>query len=142
MLFISPQKLFSFSRYFTPCHDLLDMQITRRGLISKFMTLQPGWEAIAIHILTSTSRNSGNQAIKFGELIGYNTINILFEMSYKKFGGEIIIRSSSEKSKSSISLYCNVINSKIKLIFQTKVLYISDGRCTEFDIYYLILYLF
>ena len=67
------------------------------------MTSQPGWEAIAIHILNSTSKNRGNQAIKFGELIGYNTF--LLQTSYKKFGGEIIIRSSSEKSKSSISLY-------------------------------------
>ena len=66
------------------------------------MTSQPGWEAIAIHILNSTSKNRGNQAIKFGELIGYNTF--LLQTSYKKFGGEII-RSSSEKSKSSISLY-------------------------------------
>ena len=43
------------------------------------MTSQPGLQAIAIHILPSTSQNKGNQSIKFGQLIEYNKRNIFAE---------------------------------------------------------------
>ena len=48
MLFISPQKLFSFSRHLIFCLDFLGMLesdlilIRKIELISNFMTLQPG----------------------------------------------------------------------------------------------------
>ena len=46
MLFISPQKLFSFSRYLSFCLDFLVMYrnglIKKIRLISNFMTSQPG----------------------------------------------------------------------------------------------------
>ena len=39
------------------------------------MTLQPGLQAIAIHILANVSQSKGNQTMKFGQLIEYNKIN-------------------------------------------------------------------
>ena len=42
--------------------------------------------------------------MKFGQLIEYNTRNIVLEKSYIKCGGETIPRRFSEKSKLSISL--------------------------------------
>ena len=73
MLFISPQKLFSFSRYLSFYLDFLIMY--QKGLIKKiwlipnFMMSHPGEKAILIHTLPNISRSKGNQAIKFGQLI-------------------------------------------------------------------------
>ena len=43
-------------------------------LISKLMMSQPGKRTR--HILPNISRSKGNQAMKFGQVIGYNRINI------------------------------------------------------------------
>ena len=56
------------------------------------MTSQPGWQTIAIHILTNISRSKGNQAMKFGQLTEYNLRNISIEKSYTKCVGETIPR--------------------------------------------------
>ena len=61
------------------------------------MTSQPGWQAIAIHILPNISRSEGNQTMKFGQLIEYNMRNIFVENSYTKCGGEPIPRLFSKK---------------------------------------------
>ena len=61
------------------------------------MTLQPGSQAIAIHIFTNISRSKGNQAMKFGQLIEYNMKNIFLEKSYTKCGRETIPRPFSKK---------------------------------------------
>ena len=50
--------------------------IKKIRLISKFMTSQPHKERITIHILLNIPRIKGNRAMKFGQLIEYNTINI------------------------------------------------------------------
>ena len=42
------------------------------GLISKFMTSQPGKQLIAIHILLNISRSRAKQTMKFGQLMEYN----------------------------------------------------------------------
>ena len=47
------------------------------GLIPTFMSSQPRKQTITIHILLSITRNKGNQAIKFGQLTGYNVRNVL-----------------------------------------------------------------
>ena len=47
----------------------------------KFMTSQSGQQTIAIHILTNISRNIGNQAMKFCQVIEYNMSNFYFETS-------------------------------------------------------------
>ena len=36
------------------------------------MTLQPGQETVAIHILPNISQSRGNKTMKFGQLIEYN----------------------------------------------------------------------
>ena len=41
----------------------------------------------------------GNQAITFGQLIEHNIRNIFVEKSYKKCGGETILRPFSKKLK-------------------------------------------
>ena len=75
------------------------------------MTSQPGYQTSAIHIFTNISRNKGNQAIEFGQLIEYNMRNIFLEKSYTKFSRKTIPRPISKKSKFSISLdhYCKVL---------------------------------
>ena len=50
------------------------------------------------------SKSTGNQTIKFSQLIEHNIRNILLEKSYAKCGGETIPRPFSKKSKLSISL--------------------------------------
>ena len=47
------------------------------------MTLQPGKQTTAIHILTNMSRNKGNQTVKFGQL---SMSNIFLEKSSTKCG--------------------------------------------------------
>ena len=68
------------------------------------MTLQPGQQAIAIHILSNISRNKDNQTMKFGQIVEYNMRNIFVEKLYTKCGGEAIPKPFSKKSKLSISL--------------------------------------
>ena len=70
MLFISPQKLFFFSRYLNFCLDLLIMKkndlIRKLRLILKFMTSQAGQKTITpVLILPNISRSKDNQTIKF-----------------------------------------------------------------------------
>ena len=110
MLFISPSKLFLFSRYLNFCLDFLVMSknalIRKTRLISKFMTSQPGYQTtIAIHILTNISRSKSNQAMKFGQLIEHNMRNIFLKKSYTKCGGDTIPRPFSKILKLSISLH-------------------------------------
>ena len=59
-------------------------------IISKSVTSQPGYETITMHILPNVSRNKGNQAIEFGELIEYDMRNIFVEKSYTRCAGETI----------------------------------------------------
>ena len=108
MLFISPQKLFSFSRYLSFCLDFLilylNVLIRKIKLISKFMTSQPSKQTVIIHVLPSILRNKDNQAMKFGQLKEYNMKNIFFEKPYTQCGEETSPRSFSEKLKLSTSL--------------------------------------
>ena len=108
MPFISPENLFSFSRYLYICLDFLAMQkidlINKVRLLSKFMTSQFGKQTIAIHILSNISRSKGNHTMKFRQLIEYNMRNIFLEKSYTKCCGEIILRPFSKKEKLNVSL--------------------------------------
>ena len=40
------------------------------------MALQTGQQTVAMHLFPNTSRSKGNQAMKFGQLIGYNVRKI------------------------------------------------------------------
>ena len=68
------------------------------------MTSQPGAQTIAIHILPNISRSKGSQAMKFVQLIDYDTRNIFLEKSYRKCIEETIPRPFSKKLKLRISL--------------------------------------
>ena len=48
-----------------------------------FMTSQPGQQVITIHILSNILRSKGNQTMKFGQSIEYNTKNIFLDKSSK-----------------------------------------------------------
>ena len=83
--------------------------IRKTRLISKFMTLQPGKQRIAIHLLFNISRSKCYQTVKFGQLIQeclieYNMKNNFLEKSYTKSDRETIPRPFSKKSKLSRSL--------------------------------------
>ena len=105
MLFISPQKFFSFSRYLSFCLDFLVFGLIRKiRLIPKFMTSKPGKQTIVKHVLPNILRNKDNQAMKFGQLREYNMKNIFLEKPCTKFGGKTSPRPFSEKLKLSISL--------------------------------------
>ena len=82
---ISPQKLFSFSRYLRFCLYFLVMYknslIRKIRLILKFMASQPGQQTIAIYIFPYIARSKGNQAMKFGLLIEYNMRSIFVKKS-------------------------------------------------------------
>ena len=70
MLFISPQKFFSFSRYLSFCLTFLIMH--RNGLIKDKVNFKfydvTAWLAnnILIHRLPNISRSKDNQTMKFG----------------------------------------------------------------------------
>ena len=65
---------------------------------------QLGKQTIAIHILSNISRSTGNQRMKFDQLIEYNMRNIFIEKSFTKCGGETIPRPFSKESKMIICL--------------------------------------
>ena len=59
--------------------------ISKLWLISKFKTSRTGQQIITIHILPSISRSTGNQAIKFCQLIKYGGRNIFLQKSCKNW---------------------------------------------------------
>ena len=105
---MSPQKLFPFSSCLSFCLDFLVMYknrlIKRIRLISNFITLQPGYLMIVIHILPKISRSKDNQTMKFVQLIECNIRHIILGKSFTKCCGETSSRLYSEKLKLSISL--------------------------------------
>ena len=72
MFFISPENLFSFSRYLKLRPEFLVIYkkgLSRKiSLISKFMTSKPGKQIITIHKLTNISRSKRKQAMEFGQI--------------------------------------------------------------------------
>ena len=68
------------------------------------MTLQPGKQTIAMHILPYISRSKCNHAMKFGQFTEYNMRNIFLEKSFTKCGRKPIPRPFSKISTFSISL--------------------------------------
>ena len=50
--------------------------IRKVRLISRFMTSQPGHQAITVHILPNISRSKGTQTMELSQLMGYSKRNI------------------------------------------------------------------
>ena len=65
------------------------------SLFSKFVTSSTEKQIIAIDILLNISRNEGNQAMKFSQLIEYNMRNIFLE---KSCGGDVVEKLVPEPS--------------------------------------------
>ena len=88
-------KLLSFSRYLSFCHDFWSCRknglIRKIMLTSKFMTSEPGQEAIEIYILPSISRSKDNQTMKLGR-IEYNERNVFLQKLCRKWGSETSFR--------------------------------------------------
>ena len=78
--------------------------IRKIRLISKFVTSQPGWQTITMHVVPNIPRNKSNQTVEIGQLIEYNMRNISVEKFYAKCGEETIPKPFSKKTKLSISL--------------------------------------
>ena len=53
-------------------------------LTLKFMTSQPGLQAIPIHTLSNISQSKGNQTMTFGQLIEHSKRNIFFQKLWGK----------------------------------------------------------
>ena len=92
MLFISPQKLFSFSRYLNFCIDFLARSKTawlERSGYFKFCDVT-AWltNNCHTHIEYRQYTSKANQTIKFGQLVEYNKRNIFLEKSFTECGGE------------------------------------------------------
>ena len=77
--------------------------IEKTKLVLNFMTSQPGYQTIIIHILPNISRSKSSQTMKL-QLIEYNLRNIVLEKSYTKYIGRTCSRPLSVKLKLSISL--------------------------------------
>ena len=108
MLFISPQKLFLFTRYLNWCLDFLVMY--RKGLIKKMKVNFKFYDVTAwlknncnTHI-AQILKSKGNQTMTFAQLIEYNWRTIFLEKSCTKCGRENGPRPFSGKLKLSISL--------------------------------------
>ena len=100
--------LFSFSRCLSFCLGFSVVYqtglIRKVKLVANSMTSRPGQQTILTHILPNNSRSKGNQTMKVGQLIEFNTRNIFLEKSFTKCDGETSSRIFSEKLKLSISL--------------------------------------
>ena len=64
--------------------------IRKIRLISKFMTLQPGYKQLQYTYCLISQHVKTDEAIKPGQLIEYNLRKIFLEKSYTKCGGETI----------------------------------------------------
>ena len=84
MLFISPSKLFSFSKYLNLCLHFLIMQKKWLDWKEKVNFKIYDVTLITIHILPNISGSRGIQTMKFGQLIEYNLRKIFLEKSYTK----------------------------------------------------------
>ena len=131
--FISPQMLFSFSRYLSFCllkfwiFGRVAKRLDKIWLISNIMTSQSGQQTIVIHILFNISRSKGNHRMKFGQLIECNMRDIFLEKSQTKCSGESSPRPFSEKLKSSISL-----DQQSKVLYSLLLFY---GKLRVIEIY-------
>ena len=86
---LSILKIFKFlSRHFG--HVWKMAWLNRLKLTSKFMTSQPGFQAIPMLILPNISQSKGSQTIKFGQLTEYNKRNIFLQVLCRKWGRRLV----------------------------------------------------
>ena len=108
MLFISPQKLFLFSRYLSFCLDFLvnyrNNLIKKIRSISNFMTSQPGYQTLVIHILPSILKSNGNQTMKFnmGNMGNIFLEKIIHKMKWRNYSQTLFWKFKIEHISESI----------------------------------------
>ena len=118
MLFISPQKLFSYLKYLNLCPDFfvhVGKRLIRKQMsISKFMKSSTGKLIIATHILPNISRSKDNLTMKLGQIIEYNMRYNFIKQSYTKRGGETSLR---DFSKNRNSAYLSIKHLKFYTVY-------------------------
>ena len=105
------EKIFKFfAMTFWSCRK--NGSIRKVRLISKSLTSRRGKQTIEVHILSNFWRSKGNQAMNFGQLIGYNMRNIFVETSWAKCAGETIPRPYlRNQNLTYLDQKCKVLNS-------------------------------
>ena len=78
-------------------------------LISNFMTSQPGWWTIAIHILTNISRSKSHRAMTFGQLMDRNMKNMLFLKNQTQNAIEILFPDRFFKNQNWAYIWINIL---------------------------------
>ena len=85
-------KALLFLRYLNFCFDFFGHMVERLDkkfkVNLKIYDVTTWLQTITIHILFNISRSEGNQAMKSGQLIEYNTRNIFLEKPYIKCGAK------------------------------------------------------
>ena len=118
MLFISPQKLFSYLKYLNLCPDFfvhVGKRLIRKQMsISKFMKSSTGKLIIATNILPNISRSKDNLTMKLGQIIEYNMRYNFIKQSYTKCGGETSLR---DFSKNRNSAYLSIKHLKFYTVY-------------------------
>ena len=95
-----------------------------KRLISKFLTSKTGKQIITIHVLLNITRREGNQTMKFGQLIEYNTGKFFSKKSNTKCGREHNPKPLCKKLKFSISL-----NQNSEMLYNLFLLYTQVEIC-------------
>ena len=123
VLFISSCKFFLFSRYLSFFLDLLVMYrenvIRKIWLISKFITSQPCYQKIKIHVMSIVSYSKGNQTVKFVQLIEYNKIIFFSLKSCIKWIRETNSRSLFVFFQKRFTRYKQVVCSLVSICFDS-----------------------
>ena len=88
--------------------------IRKIKLISKFMTSQLDYQAIAMHILFIITKKRQPE-IKFDQLTNYNKRNIFLQKSYRKLGRETSPRSLIVFKKALYEAKANILQLKFNI---------------------------
>ena len=105
MLFISPEKVFSFLRYLNFCSDVLghaEKWLNKKAEVNFKIYDVIDWEANIYSTLIS--RSKGNETMKFGQLMEFELRNTFLTKCYSKYGRETSSTPFSEKPRLSTSL--------------------------------------
>ena len=123
MLFISFEKLFSFSRYLSFCPNFCG----HLGKRLKKVNLKPddltNWE----HILSNIWRSKDSKGKKYGQFTEYNMKNNFLQKSYKECGEEANSKPFYNYSKLRVSLDRQLLCSYI--VIQLNVITFNNTVC-------------
>ena len=128
MLFISFEKLFSFSRYLSFCPNFCGHLGKRLKKVNfKPEISQTGKQIIIIHILSNIWRSKDSKGKKYGQFTEYNMKNNFLQKSYKECGEEANSRPFYNYSKLRASLDRQLLCSYI--VIQLNVITFNNTVC-------------